>query len=184
MTADEILDEVLRREGGYRAEVERPDGSVDPETMRGVTWPTYQAYCRRVGTIPTREGHLALSPQQAKAIYQLLFVDDPGFTPLHVPFEPLRVQLIDFGINSGPERAVRWLQRCMRARVTGQMDVATVGLLQAWTMTNLPALPLLNDALVAARSAMIDGLVDAGSVRRADEEGLESRALSFFLAKP
>jgi hypothetical protein len=42
----------------------------------------------------------------------------------------------------------------------------------------------LNDALVAARSYMIDRAEDQGVIRPEDEEGVESRALSFFLAKP
>ena len=112
MTADEILDGVLAREGGYRPEVERPNGSVDPETVYGITWPTFVRYTQLVTHgVPTREAFRALTPAQAKAIYARLFITEPGFTQLNIPYEPLRVQLIDFAINSGAPRAIRWLDR-------------------------------------------------------------------------
>ena len=188
MTEMDILDGILAREGGYRAEVERPNGSVDPETVYGVTWPTYQRYCARLGRpIATREAFLALGRADCRMIYRLLFIDDPGFTPEHVPFEPLRVQLIDFGVNSGPERAIRWLQRVIGQEPTGTMNGKTVGWLQNMSIAHgsgrRELLAIVNDALVAARSYMIDQTVDQGSVRKVDEEGLESRALSFFLAR-
>lgn len=190
MTADEIIDGVLAREGGYRAAKTRPNGTVDPETMRGITWPTYRAHCIRHGKSAVHAQFLLLPAWQAREIYLEMYIADPGFTPENIPFDPLRVQLIDFGVNSGPERAVRWLQRVLRIEVTGKMDSLTVAVLRNYGGTDMldgnneSALALVNDALVAARSYMIDRAVDQGTIRKADEEGLESRALSFFLAKP
>lgn len=189
MTEDAILDELLQREGGYRPEFERPNGTVDPETVRGITWPTFQRYCRRTNRLAaTRAVFLVLSADQAKAIYRLFYIDDPGFTEENVPYEPLRVQLIDFGVNSGPERAIRWLQRVLDLEPTGTMNGKTVGWLQNATIEHVSGctdpLRLVNDALVGARSYMIDRAVDTGTMRKQDEEGVESRALSFLVAKP
>lgn len=190
MTADEILDGILEREGGYRPEIERPDGSVDPETVRGITWPTYQSYCRHLQRVATHEAFLALTAEDAKTIYRLLFIENPGFTAENIPYEPLRVQLIDFGVNSGPARAIRWLQRVLRLPATGSLDIPTRLALQEFDTFGPESrvfvdryYGLINDALVAARSYMIDQAVDHGTIRAADEEGLESRALSFFLAQ-
>ncbi len=189
MTTDEILDDLLQREGGHRAEVRRPDGTIDPETVRGITWPTYQKYCRDhdLGE-PTSDGFLQLTAEQARNIYVGMFIVEPGFTRENVPFEPLRVQLIDFGVNSSPARAIRWLQRAMLFRgadVTGVMDKPTTDLLYGLgTLDGTPLLAMVNDALVAARLYMIDRAVDQGRIRKVDEEGLESRALGFFLARP
>jgi lysozyme family protein len=191
MTEIDILDGILAREGGHRPEVERPNGSVDPETLYGITWDTYQRYIRRVtGLSATREGFRALPLDTARAIYRLFYIEEPGFTHANIPFEPLRVQLIDFGVNSGPARAIRWLQRVIYVEPTGTLNDKTLQklrqLLGDWSAE--PYFPnvtarLVNDALVAARSYMIDQAVDQGSVRKLDEEGLESRALSFFLAR-
>ncbi len=192
MTEHEILDEVLVREGGWRDEVERPDGSVDPATNLGITLPTLTHWRGRFGLTTTLDDLRHLSPVVAKYIYTDLFITEPGFTPENVPFEPLRVQLIDFGINSGPARAVRWLQRVLGVTPTGTLyEKSTLDRLRYMTCDMLDGVAVLrpdkarivNDALVAARSYMIDRSVDTGAMRKADEEGVESRALSFFLAK-
>ncbi len=185
MTEDTILTEVLDREGGWRPETPRPNAPPDPATNMGITLPTLRTW--RKNPALTEDDLKDLGPVEARQIYSQMYIADPGFTQANVPFEPLRVQLIDFGINSGPERAVRWLQRVMRAPVTGKMDARTIGWLQHATIEDaefVEPLALVNDALVAARSYMIDSLEDTGKLRSADEEGVESRALSFFLAKP
>lgn len=179
MTSDEILTGVLAREGGHRPEIARADGSTDPETMFGITWDTFQSFAKRTYMLPaTKQAFLGLTPDSVRPIYELLYITEPGFTPANIPYEPLRVQLIDFGINSGPERAIRWLQRVLHVPAIGRIEVHTRRALQ-----RVPSY-LVNDALVAARAYMIDQAVDHGTIRRVDEEGLESRALSFFLAKP
>ena len=182
MTADEIIDEILVKEGGFREQVRRPDGSIDPHTKYGITADTLGNW--RGMNRPASRGEVwNLSQDEARAIYQAMFIEQPGFTKENVPFEPLRIQLIDFGVNSGPERAVRWLQRILRIPTTGILDATTLDALQRpgeWFIRN----ELVNDALVAARSYMIDRSVDQGIMRKVDEEGVESRALSFFLAKP
>jgi len=186
MTADDILDGLEQREGLHRPQVTRPDGTIDPETMRGITWPTYRTYCAIKMIAADHAAFLALTSAQARAIYVELFIEGPGFTAANIPFEPLRVQLIDFGVNSGPERAIRWLQRVLRMKpeeCDGQLGPRTLSVLR-WRAPDPTAFAILNDALVAARSYMIDRAVDTGSMRKADEEGVESRALSFFLATP
>jgi len=186
MTDYDIINGVLAREGGWRDEVERPDGSVDPATNYGITLPTLRAWREnpRLPEIALK----GLNPGEAGQIYHQRYVLDPGFIPANIPYEPLRIQLIDFGINSVPERAVRWLQRVLRLpepRVDGRLGPITLALLHRLGAYDSDwGYWAINDALVAARSYMIDQAVDQGTIRRQDEEGLESRALSFFLARP
>lgn len=190
MTEHDILDELLVREGGWRDAQPRENAPPDPPTNLGITLPILQAYYRKQLSVPlttpvTVEDLKKLSPVLARAIYTEMFVNAPGFTPANIPYEPLRVQLIDFGVNSGPERAVRWLQRVLRMPadlIDGELGPITQSYLRSYAVRE--ALPLVNDALVAARSYMIDQAVDQGMMRKADEEGVESRALSFFLARP
>lgn len=179
MTVDAILDEVLERERGLREAVRRPDGSWDPLTLDGITAVTLGEW-RRLGRPATRAELLASTPAERRAIYHRRYVEAPGFTPDRVPFDPLRVHLIDFGVNSGPPRAVRYLQRVIAALppgvpVTGVLDAAT----SAWLFTHAGYLPLVHEALVAARCRMITGAVEAGRIRPADERGLLRRAASF-----
>jgi lysozyme family protein len=193
VTVEDVLDGVLAREGGWRDTVQRPDGSWDPPTNLGITLPVLQEWSTSKGlTSPVTMDHLrGLLPSIAKNIYETNYILKPGFTPGNILYEPLRVQLIDFGVNSGPERAIRWLQRVLGMfgpAVTGQLDENTRGRLDAicgsWYGFDATRFRLVNDALVAARAYMIDQAVDHGTIRRADEEGLESRALSFFRATP
>lgn len=188
MTETDILDGILQREGGWRDQKKRPNGTFDPPTNYGITLDTLRRWRQRdfPGSVVDENDLRKLTALQASGIYTAMFVTEPGFTTDNIPFEPLRVQMIDFGVNSGPERAIRWLQRVLRVEATGKIDQATRGHLRG--SFNLPRNPLtmalLNDALVAARSYMIDQSVDQGIMRKEDEEGVESRALSFFLAKP
>lgn len=174
MTEAEILDGVLDRERGLREAVQRPDGSVDPLTLDGITTVTLGEW-RGLGRPATRAELLAMTPEECTAIYRRRYIEAPGFTPEAIPDDGLRVQLIDFGVNSGPARAVRYLQRLMRVPVTGGMDAATV----EWLRTHRGYLWLLHDALAAVRGRMVVGAVEAGRIRRADERGLVRRALSF-----
>lgn len=177
MTESDILTHLLAREGTFRAAVRRPNGTMDPDTMYGITAITLGAY-RGLGRPATRDEVKALKEPEARAIYRKQYILAPGFLPAAITYEPLRIQCIDFGINSGQARAIRWLQRVLRVPVTSVLDLATRNAL------TLHAGHLVNDALVAARSWMIDTATDNGSIRREDEEGLESRALSFFGSKP
>lgn len=189
MTVDEIIDGVLHREGGWREAVMRPDGTWDPATNHGITLPTLQRYRREYlgadASETTVETLRNLSTDDARVVYAALNVHEPGFTPDHIPFEPLRVQLIDFGVNSGTARAVRWLQRVCGLQATGTLNQQTINYLhkEDWNGFERPFLAILNDALVAARCRMIVGAVAAGSIRKADELGLLTRAISFTLAK-
>lgn len=189
MTIDAMLDGVLEREGGWRDETPRPHAPPDPATNHGITLPTLRTYRQQYLGTPAIETTLddlrALTTDEAKQIYAVRYVQEPGFTAENIPYEPLRVQLIDFGINSGPERAIRWLQRVLKlvwvgVDVNGRLDFNTLAALDHSNQY----LPIVNDALVAARSYMIDQATDQGLMRKADEEGVESRALSFLLAKP
>lgn len=180
MTENEILDGVLVREGGYTND---PKDAGGP-TKYGITAATLGSW-RNLGRSATAAEVEALSANEAKAIYAERYINGPRFTPGAIRYEPLRVQLIDFGVNSGPERAIRWLQRLLKevwvgVRVSGRLDSETLAALEHAAFY----LPLVNNALVAARSYMIDASTDAGTVNKKFEEGLESRALVFFTAKP
>ena len=177
MTEAAIIDAIIEREirrtkAGVVTYTDDPADKGGP-TNWGITSKTLGIY-RALGRLATRAEVKALTRAEAVDIYRHIFIKQPGFTA--VAFEPLRVQLIDFGVNSSPARAVRWLQRVCRFRpVDGRMTpqlTSYVNALPGW---------LVNDALVAARLYMIDKTSDAPN-QKGFEEGWENRALEFFLA--
>lgn len=184
MTEAEVLSTILLNEGGFKND---PANDPADPTNFGITAQTLGNW-RKLGRRATVEEVRALTPDEAKQIYRKIFIEDPGFVHDKVPDEDLRLQLVDFGVNSGPGRAIRWLQRIIECHTTGVMDEETVEALQqlrnAEGRVGLNLLAIVNDALVAARCYMIDRAVDTKLISAKNEEGLESRALSFFLSKP
>lgn len=166
-TFDQLVQDIFVREGDVYAE---PPTIDQPTGRGGITLPTYQRYCNAVepGRIVTVVDLKALTHEQARVIVQWVLeglATEMGLE--HVPFDPLRVQLLDFGYNSGGSRALRWLQRVISCPVSGHMDPVTITTLAQCNGR------LVHQALIAARLQMIQGMKY--------EEGLENRILSFSL---
>lgn len=178
MTEAEIIAGVIVREGGF---VNNP-ADRGGATKFGITAKTLGDW-RKLKRPATADEVEALTMAEAGEIYIAWYVERPGFTLANVPSERLRVHLIDFGINSGPERAIRWFQRCIGAPVTGRMDQSTrtlIRYLERERFGTRRSLDVACDVLVAARLWMIDRNTDAHPNQKQFEEGLESRALEFF----
>ena len=103
MTVDAILDDLIHREGGY---VHDPADRGGP-TKYGITQRTLQTWRDQVVT-PTDVRRL--TRDEARAIYRRRYVDAPGFATLP---DPLRAQVIDNAVLSGPRQAVKDLQRAI-----------------------------------------------------------------------
>ena len=103
MTIDQMLDDVIRREGGY---VHDPVDRGGP-TKYGITQRTLRAWR---GQSVTADDVRRLTTDEARTIYRRRYVDAPGFTTLP---DPLRAQVIDNAVTSGPRQAVRDLQRAI-----------------------------------------------------------------------
>lgn len=180
MTESDILSGILRREGGFR----HVPGDRGGATNYGITQATLGLW-RKLGRPATPEEVRALTVAEASEIYRSEYI--AGWDA--VPYAPLREQLIDFGVNSGPQRAARWLERVLGFPADGHYPLRDplIRVLQQLATRQIgyrPALAVVNDALVAARSYMIDATDDVGKLPASDEEGVESRALGFFLAVP
>lgn len=169
MTAATVIADILRREGGF---VNHPADRGGP-TKYGITAATLGAW-RGLNRPATAAEVAALTEDEAALFYRQRVIDRSLFAG--VSFEPLRLQLIDFGVNSGNERAVRWLQRAMG--LPPESDTLTERLL---ARVNAAPGVLLNNALVAARLRMVDDWTDDDPTQKDFEEGVESRALTFFI---
>jgi lysozyme family protein len=122
VTADAILDEVIRREGGY---VDHPHDRGGP-TNFGITMRTLAAWR---GRPVTRDEVRDLTEAEARAIYQRQYLSRPGFDQIADPL--LRGLLVDYGVHSGPMRAISDLQRAACVTVDGVIGPQTLAAVAA-----------------------------------------------------
>lgn len=106
MTEAEIIDGVLDREQGFADHANDRGGP----TNHGITAKTLGAW-RKLGRQATREEVRALKADEARTIYHHMFITGPGFDAISYP--PLRVQVIDDGVMSGPYEATQTLQEVL-----------------------------------------------------------------------
>lgn len=117
MTADELIDEVIDREGGY----------VDHPADRGGTtrWGITQAVARAQGYAGDMR---ALPRDRAVAIYRRLYWLKPRFDQVASRAPTLAAALLDGGVNMGPAVVVGFLQRALNALNRGARDYPDVAL--------------------------------------------------------
>lgn len=130
---DQIIDGVIRREGGY---VDNPDDKGGP-TKYGVTLATLSKYR---GMHCTADDVRALKLEEAFNILTQLYVRDPNFDRVVGVDEMVGAELVDTGINMGQTVAATYLQRALNVlNVKGQLypDVVVDGRLGSVTLAAL-----------------------------------------------
>ena len=110
-TIEQMIDDVLRREGGY---VNHPADKGGP-TKYGITQKTLTSW--RLETV-TAEDVKALGEEEARKIYRTLYYLRPKLERLPADIQP---QVFDISVNSGPERAVRLLQQVLNEEGFGPL---------------------------------------------------------------
>lgn len=102
----EVIDDILRREGGYSNRVADRGGP----TNFGITARSWGAY-RHLGRDATIAEVQAITELEARTFYWDVFV-----TPLISVAEPLRALLVDWTVTSGPREPIKALQAALAAR--------------------------------------------------------------------
>ena len=116
MTIDDLLDELVEREGGF---VDHPADRGGP-TCWGVT----EAVARTAGwTGPMRR----LPRTLALDIYRRRYWLAPGLHRVAERAPTLAAELFDTGVNMGPTVAIGFLQRTLNALNRGQSDWPYLG---------------------------------------------------------
>ena len=118
MTEDEILDDLIRREGSTFTDHPADRGHG---TKYGITLATLR---EERGPAMTAADVATLTEQEAREIYRRRYIRRPGFDM--VTDDRLRALLIDYGVNSGPKRAVIALQRAIGADPDGTFGADTL----------------------------------------------------------
>ena len=167
MTNDAILERILLHEGGF---VDHPSDRGGP-TNYGITAFTLGA-ARSLGRSATREEVRALTRDEAKAIYQQMFIEAPGFSA--IPDGPLRHVVVDDAVMSGPTVAIRNLQLALRVPADGKWGPVTQSAVVACDAARVRV------DVVKARCLRYGQIVKHDDTQRAFIVGWLSRALSFL----
>ena len=111
MDVDNLIDEVIGREGGY---------SNHPADRGGATrWGVTEAVARAHGY----RGDMRFYPrEEAVAVYRRLYWLRPGFDRVAEHAPRVAAELFDTGVNMGPAVAVGFLQRALNALNRGAGD--------------------------------------------------------------
>lgn len=165
MTNTDILSKILQWEGGFTDDPLDRGGA----TKYGITAATLSHWRGR----PVRTDEVkALTKDEALQIYEKLYIKDPGFDPIPMP---LKVHLIDFGINSGPAVAIRTLQDCLNVTADGVLGPETLGALK------LQDPFVINNNLAKSRTMMIGRIVTRDPSQVKFLTGWLRRALSYLV---
>jgi lysozyme family protein len=104
MNVEELIDEVIGREGGY---------SNHPADRGGPTrWGVTEAVARAHGYVGDMRG---FPRAEAVAIYRRLYWQKPGFDRVAQLMPRVAAELFDTGVNMGPATATGFLRRALNA---------------------------------------------------------------------
>jgi len=134
MTIEDLIEEVIAREGGY---------SNHPADRGGPTrWGITQAVARQHGFA----GDMRVFPrEEAAAIYRRLYWLRPRIADVAERAPALAAELFDTGINMGPAVASRFLQRALNALNRNGKDYADMAVDGAIGPATLAALDAFLD---------------------------------------
>lgn len=112
-TVEQMIDDILRREGGFSDDPLDRGGA----TNLGITQKTLSRYFGRMATV---EEVRELSPDLARDIYEQNYYLGPGIHRLPDLVQPF---IFDSAVNHGPRRAIRFLQNVCNDAGFGPIDV-------------------------------------------------------------
>lgn len=158
MDTTKLIDDILRREGGY---VNNP-ADKGGRTNFGIAERSH----------PEAWADGKVTEDEARAIYINKYVKGPGFDKVSDPH--LMAQLVDFGVNSGPAMATQKLQAVLKVTADGILGDETLAALAARDPREV------GNLLVAERVKMIGRICVRDRSQIAFLNGWLSRCLEFL----
>ena len=119
--ADISIRKILEHEGGFVNHPKDPGGA----TNKGITIATFRQYIKRNGTIADLK---AMTIAQAVKVYKAQYWDKVRADELPSGID---YTVADFAVNSGPSRAVRYLQAALNVAQDGVIGSQTIAAAQA-----------------------------------------------------
>lgn len=170
MTETEIIDGVIAREGDVFTNSAKDRGGP---TRYGITAKTLGNW-RGLSRPATADEVAVMKRSEAVDIYRHIYVKAPGFSADRFTFEPLRLQVIDDGVLSGPAEAVMTLQRLLGVAADGVFGKDTAAALAKADQTSL------HFRYVKARMMRLVRIVQKDASQLTWLAGWTSRVLSFL----
>ena len=118
---------VLKHEGGWADHPKDPGGA----TMKGVTLGTFRQY---VKPNATKEDLRKITDQQIATVYRRHYWDKVAGAELP---DGIDYAVFDFAVNSGPDRAAKYLQKVVGATQDGKIGPATIKAVKAVLPANV-----------------------------------------------
>jgi lysozyme family protein len=169
MTVDDIIDDIIRREGGF---VDHPADRGGP-TKYGITQATLAEWR---GRPVTANEVAALTVDEARRIYRTLYIDKPGLDALP---EPLRGLVVDTAVHSGAKTAVRLLQQAIGGlTLDGILGPVTIAAVQ------VANIPLLYRKMLAERIRYLGEAITTRQTNAAFAKGWMARVAEFMENAP
>lgn len=135
---DQLIDEVIGREGGY---------SNHPADRGGATrWGVTEAVARAHGYRGDMRG---FPREEAVEVYRRLYWVKPSFDQIAIRAPRVAAELFDTGVNMGPGTATGFLKRTLNALNRGEVDYDDIGTTPIIDAATLAAL----DAFMAKRGS-------------------------------
>jgi lysozyme family protein len=129
VTIDDILNDVLKAEGGFVNDPSDRGGA----TNMGITMSTLASWRRKTVTV---EEVKALTEDEARDIYRAQYFVEPGYASLPEALWPM---VVDAAVNHGPSSATRMLQRALGVNDDGVMGPMTLAMVKTYDVKILAA---------------------------------------------
>ena len=178
-TIDEMLDDILRQEGGYVNDPADRGGATNYGISLMYAQGKPQLDLDRDGDIDARDIQM-VTPAIARQLYREDFFLRPR---LHTLPEPLHPQLFDISVNSGPPRAIILLQRALRSlgykiETDGRLGPQTRG--AAEDAVEKFGWKKVNNIMVDARIAFYNAIIKSRPKNQKFRRGWHRRAKDFL----
>lgn len=161
-----LIDAILVREGDRYTNRAADRGGP---TKYGITQATLAKYR---GHPVSAADVAALTEAEARAIYLRAYIDDPEFD--HIDDAHLRGLLVDSGVQHGPARAVRWVQRAVGVKVDGVLGPISLGAI------NIANAITLYMRVLARRVRFYGEIISADHTQAENAAGWANRVAAFI----
>lgn len=182
-TVDEIIDEILKAEGGFQ-KMPEDSGNWVGEKLIGTNYGiTPKALASWRGVRPeeiTEQDILELEVSEARDIYRNDYYEAPQISALPDDLRPL---LTDMAVNHGPKAAIRMLQQTVE-KAGWAISVDGVIGPQTINMVAVAAAEMgsrLTDAVVFERKAFFDRIIERRPQNQRFKRGWHLRAEAFLV---
>ena len=169
MSINDLIDDILRREGGFVDHKNDRGGA----TKFGITQDTLTQWR---GEPVSVEDVRRLEFDEAAEIYAARYVTQPKFD--QIPYDSVTALVVDCGVNHGVSRATRWLQKAADVNTDGMVGPVTLSAVKECDPGDLYR------AILADRSSFYGRIITNDPSQAAFAAGWANRLSEFIEETP